>query len=51
MLREAEESNAIKGLRVTRYGPGVSQLFFTDDSLLFFGAKDSEARVVHDILR
>ncbi|XP_021716616.1 uncharacterized protein LOC110684467 [Chenopodium quinoa] len=36
MINQAESTGLFKGVKVSRYAPSISHLFFADDSLLFF---------------
>ncbi|XP_019151047.1 PREDICTED: uncharacterized protein LOC109147845 [Ipomoea nil] len=46
MLQQANREGLIHGCRVARGAPQVSHLFFADDSLLFFKAKEEEANEI-----
>ncbi|XP_019199805.1 PREDICTED: uncharacterized protein LOC109193404 [Ipomoea nil] len=50
MLQQANREGLIHGCRVARGAPQVSQLFFADDSLLFFKANEEEANGVKKCL-
>jgi hypothetical protein len=49
LKKEVEEGN-LTPLKVARNSPGISNLLFADDSLLFFKASTGQARKVKDIL-
>ena len=42
LLHKAESNGAIRGVSICRNRPRVSHLFFTDDSVLFCQAKQTE---------
>ena len=46
----AESEGRIRGVSIYRNGPRVSHLFFADNSVLFWSAKESECQVILDIL-
>ncbi|XP_019186519.1 PREDICTED: uncharacterized protein LOC109181223 [Ipomoea nil] len=46
LLKQAQAKGEIHGYRVTRGTPSITNLFFADDSLLFFKANIQEAGVV-----
>ena len=50
LLHKAEIEVLIRGVSICRNGPRVSYLFFVDDSVLFYRAKESECQVIFDIL-
>ena len=50
LLHKAESDGVLRGVSICRNGPHVSHLFFTDDSVLFCRAKESEYQVILDIL-
>lgn len=50
MLRKAEASKAIHGVRICRQVDPISHLFFADDTLLFTRASETEAEAIMDIL-
>ena len=50
LLKKAEMEGKIKGVAISRYGPRVSHLFFTDDNVLFCRATEAECQRVLDIL-
>ncbi|XP_056859988.1 uncharacterized protein LOC130508476 [Raphanus sativus] len=51
MLKRAEESRLISGLRVARRAPPVSHLLFADDSMLYCKSSDEEIDRVTQLLR
>ena len=50
MLHKAKSNDLIRGVSICRNSPHVSHLFFADDSVLFCHAKDSECKVILDVL-
>lgn len=50
LLHKAEIEVLIRGVSICGNGPRVSYLFFVDDSVLFYRAKESECQVIFDIL-
>ena len=50
LLHKAEIEVLIRGVSISGNGPRVSYLFFVDDSVLFYRAKESECQVIFDIL-
>jgi hypothetical protein len=44
-------SGRLKELQISRRGPGISDLLFTDDTLLFLEASEEQADVVEKALR
>ncbi|XP_019198078.1 PREDICTED: uncharacterized protein LOC109191859 [Ipomoea nil] len=50
LLQQAEARGDIHGVRVARGAPAITHLFFADDSLLFFRAKEGEALKIKDCL-
>ncbi|KAL7214671.1 hypothetical protein ACSBR1_026955 [Camellia fascicularis] len=51
LIRRAEESHRLTGIAISRGGPRISHLFFTNDSLLFGVAKLEEILVIQEILQ
>ncbi|KAL0009439.1 hypothetical protein SO802_010941 [Lithocarpus litseifolius] len=51
LLHKAESNGAIRGVSICRNGPRVSHLFFDDDSVLFYRAKESECQVFSEVAR
>jgi hypothetical protein len=51
LLQHEVQQRNLKELQICRRGPGISHLLFADDLLLFFQAKENQARVVHSVLR
>jgi hypothetical protein len=51
ILKRETDGGRITPLKVARNAPGVSNLLFADDSLLFFKATTEEARVVGSYLK
>ena len=50
LIHKAKSDGLLKGVSICRNDPRVSHLFFTDDSVLFCLAKESECQVILDIL-
>ena len=50
LLHLAEMEGHIQGVAICRNGPRVSHLFFADDSILFYRAKEEECQKILDIL-
>lgn len=50
LLNKRSSKGDFAGLRINRYCPTITHLFFADDSLLFFRAKVEEAEVIKSIL-
>ncbi|XP_057443227.1 uncharacterized protein LOC130735144 [Lotus japonicus] len=50
LLLQAQENQAIHGIRIAPQAPEVSHLFFADDSILFFRATEEEVEVVNQVL-
>lgn len=50
LLNKAESDGLLRGVSICRNGPQVSHIFFAYDSVLFYQAKESECRVILDIL-
>ncbi|XP_027152078.1 uncharacterized protein LOC113752144 [Coffea eugenioides] len=51
LLRKAEESSRIQGLKISRQGPELTHLFFADDSLIFCKADKQQATEIMNILK
>ena len=51
LLRKAEESNKIKGLKINRQGPIITHIFFADDSLIFCKANMQQATEIMKVLK
>ncbi|KAL5770698.1 hypothetical protein ACOSP7_014852 [Xanthoceras sorbifolium] len=50
LLSKAEVAGKLHGIKVARYAPPVSHLFFADDSLIFLRASRREGQVLKEIL-
>ena len=50
LLKDAEEKGEYTPLKVCQRAPGVSHLLFADDTLLFFNAKEEQAKKVYEVL-
>lgn len=50
LIKSAERSGYIHGIKICRRAPIVSHLLFADDSLLFMRAVDQEVEFVKDLL-
>ena len=50
LLHKAESDGTIRGVSICRNGPRVSHLFFADDSVLFYRAKEFECQEILHIL-
>ena len=50
-LRKEIAAKRITPIKVARGSPGISNLLFADDSLLFFKASHGEALVIKDVLK
>ncbi|XP_074298594.1 uncharacterized protein LOC141629503 [Silene latifolia] len=50
-LRTAEKSNAINGLKISRYAPPISHLFYADDAFICCKATPSAFENLRDLLR
>ena len=50
LLHKVESNGSIRGVSICRNGPQVSHIFFLDDSVLFWQAKEIECQVILDIL-
>nr|XP_027071909.1 uncharacterized protein LOC113696728 [Coffea arabica] len=51
LLRKAEDSKEIKGLKISRNGPVITHLFFADDSLIFCKADKQQAAEIMKVLK
>lgn len=51
LLKQAQDDGRITAMRISRNGPGITHLFFADDSLLFSKAKPEEAKEIRRILK
>ncbi|KAK2665870.1 hypothetical protein Ddye_004444 [Dipteronia dyeriana] len=51
LIRGAQEKGEIMGFKLSRYGPIIMHLFFTDDSLLFTRANLSNCEAIKRVLR
>lgn len=51
LLRKAEESRRITGLKISRQGPLLTHLFFADDFLIFCKANKQEAVEIMKVLK
>lgn len=47
---KAEVRNEVSGLRINKYCPTITHLFYADDSLLFFKTTNKECRNIKNIL-
>ena len=50
LLHKAKSDGAIRGISICCNGPRISQLFFADDSVLFYHAKQAKCQVILNIL-
>jgi hypothetical protein len=50
LIRKEIDAGALHELKICRRAPGISHLFFADDSLLFFEASVQQATVIKSIL-
>ena len=50
LLNKVESEGHIQGVAICWNGPKVSHLFFVDDSVLFWSAKEEECQKILDIL-
>ena len=50
LLHKAGSEGLIRGVSIYRIGLRVSHLFFADDNVLFYRAKESECQIILDIL-
>jgi hypothetical protein len=50
LIRKQIDAGALHELKICRRAPGISHLFFADDSLLFFEASVQQATVIKSIL-
>lgn len=50
LIHKAESDGLVRGVSICRNGPRASHLFFADDSVLFYLAKESKCQVILDIL-
>ena len=50
LLKRADQERTIKGLKISRRGPTLTHLLFTDDSLVFCKAGTTEARKLMELL-
>ncbi|XP_073363229.1 uncharacterized protein [Aegilops tauschii subsp. strangulata] len=50
LLKDGERNGDYTPLKICRRAPGVSHLLFADDTLLFFKAKEEQARKVQEVL-
>ncbi|KAK6164390.1 hypothetical protein DH2020_001254 [Rehmannia glutinosa] len=50
LLRRAELTGQIVGMRCTQHSPRISHLFFADDSIIFTKAKQQEANAILKLL-
>ncbi|XP_027062993.2 uncharacterized protein [Coffea arabica] len=51
LLKRAEESKRIQGLKISRNGPVLTHLFFADDSIIFCKANKNEAVEIMKVLK
>nr|XP_027100870.1 uncharacterized protein LOC113719906 [Coffea arabica] len=51
LLRRAEESKRIEGLKISRQGPVLTHLFFADDSIIFCKANKEVAGEIMKVLK
>ncbi|GAA0172461.1 hypothetical protein LIER_26284 [Lithospermum erythrorhizon] len=51
MLREAEERNALTGIKISRESPSITHILFADDTMLFCKATRGESQEIRHILR
>ena len=51
LLKKEMAENSLTPLKIARNAPGISNLLFADDSLLFFKASHEEALVIKDVLK
>ena len=51
LLKKAEESKKITGMKISRRGPSITHLFFADDSLIFCKAEASQAKELMHLLK
>jgi hypothetical protein len=51
ILQNEVNMGKMKELRISRCGPGISHLLFTDDTLLFMEVSEEQADVVDKALR
>ncbi|XP_027152248.1 uncharacterized protein LOC113752330 [Coffea eugenioides] len=51
LLKRAEESKRIQGLKISRLGPVLTHLFFADDSIIFCKANKNEAVEIMKVLK
>lgn len=51
LIEEANNNNALTGISICRGSPKVTHLFFADDSLLFYKAKNMECNKMVEILK
>ena len=50
LLHKAKSDGAIRGISICCNGPRISHLFFADDSVLFYHAKQAKCQVILNIL-
>ena len=49
LILHAEQRDCLHGIKICTEAPGISHLFFADDSFIFFKAEEAESVVLKDI--